>query len=365
MAELSYLFSEGLRVTSGVDLLDSDNNFIKEIGANFKPEGSSVRRTSIMTLHGTAKLNIAEKLNWENQRLRPWIVLEDLYTDESERWNLGVYLPEVPKRTAMDDPQVYAVDCYDVLSVLNVPHGVSYSVSAGTSYVTAATALLTAVGEPFSMDQTYASVTLDEDRTWPIDQQNTTLKIINDLINPLGYIDLYSDRDGILTAVNWSSPGHAARVTAYSTSTAEINFLREKVDLFNVPNKWVFIRDDPNLTSPTEGAGIYTVTNQSDGVSSIDSRHRTITKVERIDAASQSALVTKGDAIVDEDTRPIQKLVMTTSPNPKHWHESVFSVDAPEVALTGAERFVEISWVLPLDGGLMTHDAKKGYLTPE
>jgi len=363
--ELSYLSSEGLKVTAGLDLLDSDLNFIEELGDNFQPQGSSVRRSSIMTLNGTAKLNITKAINWENQRLRPHMTLEDLETGESTKWYMGVYLPEVPKRTAMEVPQVYAVGCYDVLSVLNVPHGKSHTVSAGTSYVTAATALLDASGELYDMDQIYASVTLDEDRTWPIDQQNTTLKIINDLIEPLGYVKLHSSRYGRLIARNWGSPGHSELVATYYTSASSINFLREKVDLFDVPNKWVFIRDDPELDTPSEGAGIYTTVNQSDGVSSIDSRHRTITKVERIDASSQSALIALGDQIVDEDMRPIQKVVLTTSPNPVHWHESVFAINSPEVGLTGAERFVEISWNMPLDGGLMTHDAKKGYITPE
>jgi len=365
MTDNLYMTSKGLKVTAGLDLLDSDNTFIEEFGDNFQPKGSSVRRSTIMTLNGTAKLNVTKPVNWENQRLRPHITLEDLETSTTQKWNLGVYLPEVPKRTAAQTPQLYTVGCYDVLSVLNVPYGKSHTVTAGTSYVTAATALLDASGEPYSMDQVYASVTLAEDRTWPIDQQNTTLKIINDLINPLGYINLYSDRDGRLTARNWGSPGHSPLVATYDTTSSSISFLREKVDLFNVPNKWVFIRDDPELSTPSEGAGIYTTVNQSDGVSSIDSRHRTITKVERIDASSQSALVALGDQIVDEDMRPIQKLIMTTAPNPDHWHDSVFAVNAPELGLTGTERFVQISWNMPLDGDLMTHDAKKGYITPE
>lgn len=356
-------FSQGLKVTAGVDLLDDQNVFIEELAEHFQPKGSNVRRTNIMLIHGTARINTTKAINWNNQRFRPHITLEDLFTGETQKWNLGVYLPDVPKRTAFDAPQVYAVDCFDVLSVVNTPYGTSYTVSAGAGYVATVETLLTVVGEPFSIHQESAALTLDEDRTWPLDQQNTTLKIINDLLHAIGYVNLYSDRDGRLTSEHYASPTHSPIIAAYNTSNAAIEFLREKVDMFDVPNKWIFIRDDPDLTTPTEGNGIYTVTNQSDGLGSIDSRGRTIIDVQRMDVADQASLVVNGDWRVLISMKPLTKIVLSTSPNPDHWHEEVFTIDAPELGLTTLNHFVEVSWILPLDGGLQTREAELGVVT--
>jgi len=355
-------FSQGLEITSGVDLLDNSNTFIEEFGNNFQPKGSNVRRTTRMLIQGTAKINVSKAINWNNQRFRPYITLTDMFTGETQKWNLGVYLPDVPKRTAFQSPQIYAVQCYDVLTVVNVPHGVSYTVDTGDNYLDTVATLLDSVGEPYAINQASASATLPKPMTWPLDQQNTTLKIINDLLHAIGYVNLYSDRDGKLTTEHYGSPHHSAIAATYSSSTSALSFLREKVDLFEIPNKWIFIRDHPDLTTPVEGTGIYTVTNQSDGLASIDSRGRTITKVQRFTVDSQASLVVNGDWQVTLDKYPLAKIVMSSSPNPDHWQSDIVTLDIPELGITTAGRYRQLSWLIPLDGALMQHEYELGVL---
>ena len=75
---------------------------------------------------------------------------------------------------------------------------------------------------------------------------------------------------------------------------------------------------------PSEGDGLYTVTNQSDGITSVDSRGRTITRIENIRTAySQTELEIIGDRQVVGDQRVRTSVSMSSGPNPFHFHYEV------------------------------------------
>jgi len=102
----------------------------------------------------------------------------------------------------------------------------------------------------------------------------------------------------------------------------------------------------------TEGAGIYTVLNQSDGPTSIDGRGLVWTSVYEYEAASQAALVTIGDARVEADRRGSRLLEVTTGPMPCLGHADVLMLRDD---VLGDLRVQGRSWSFDLTGSDVRH----------
>lgn len=360
MSKASVISAGATLVEAGLELLDSSDALILDISDNLVR--GSVSHDSGNKIHGTANLTIVGAYNWESQRLRPYITITDLETGESYRWDLGVYLPETPNRVAGSSPPIYEIEAYDKLVILDTPYGSSKRIAAATGYIASVEALLTGLGLSHAINQTAAAKTLATDIVWEIGDKQTYLKIINDLLEGIGYVGLYADRSGIFRSEPWTSPSARSVVWTYSSDADNsiVSYLGSELDLFDVPNKWVFVRNnpDPAIALPTEGAGIYTVTNQSDGITSIDSRGRTKTKVSFLDAADHASLVTLGDQIVDEDRQPGAIVTLSSRTNPEHWHESTVKVASSDLGYT-LKTFTETGWTLPLSGEAMQHELKE------
>lgn len=362
MAQADVIRSSSLTVVVGAELLDSSDAFIQDISDEFV--GGVVSRDSTATIHGAATFELLTEIDWQNQRIKPYITLTDDLTGESYTYSLGVYLPETPKRLVGESPAVFQVEAYDKLIILDTPYGATYRVAAASSYITTVEGLLDGLSLSHNIDQTAVATTTPSDLVWELDEKNTYLHIINDLLTAIGYRELYVDRDGVFVSEPWTSPSVRTPIFTYDTGATDsvvlVGGLEEETDLFPIPNKWVFVLNnpDPALSLPTEGAGIYTVTNQSDGPTSIDARGRTKTKVVRLDAANHATLVAQGDRIVEEDKQPVTEVVLRSALNPLHWHDEVVTVTAPEVGLASV-LFSELSWGMELPGGPMTHVLRK------
>lgn len=121
----------------------------------------------------------------------------------------------------------------------------------------------------------------------------------------------------------------------------------------------MFVRDDPEQALPSEGAGIYTVTNQSDGITSVNSRGRTITKIVNIRTAySQTELEQIGDRVVVGDQRVRTTVSMQSGPNPSHFHYEVITLNSPEIGASNA-KYLQESWTFDMGGGDMTHELRE------
>lgn len=352
--------SPWLEVEPGLELLDEDQVLIEDISDDLV--GGSVSHNNSNLIHGSATFQIERELAWHNQRLRPYMTVRN-QTGEEYTYYLGVYLPNTPSRVSGDVPQIFDVEAYDALTHINTPYGASLSVDEGTSYITQIETLLTAAGVPaYSIDQTEAATTTPSTFVWAIDDRNTYLKIINDLLLGIGYEELYSDRNGTLRAGPFAFPQDKSSTWTYNTESEDtivVEGARSESDLHEIPNKWVFIRDDPEQVLPSEGDGLYTVTNQSSGITSVDSRGRTITKIQNIKTAySQTELEIIGDMIADKDQQPRTTVSMSSGPNPIHFHYEVVTLNAPEIGAASA-KYLQESWQLDLSGADMTHELRE------
>jgi hypothetical protein len=351
------LSAGALSILAGLELLDNNDQLLIDISDDLHT--GVVARNMNATIHGTARLRISRAVNWHNQRLRPYVILTELTTGISERFDLGIYLPETPSRRTGELPMSFDVEAYDKLVLLNSPHGIAFTAAAGAGVVATVEALLDAKDLVHSLDPD-SQATVPSARSWPLDPANTTLQIINDLLTSISYRPLYVDRNGIFRSEPYRPPDQRAPVWHYdATSPRTIvgEQIIEELDLFEIPNWWVFVRDDPAQVAPVEGNGIYTVINQADGATSINGRGRVVTKVVRLDAADQASLVAQGDQIVQRDRQPYVTLTFRAVPNPRHWHADSVTVTSSELGVSDV--FGEQSWSLPLDGGDMSHEVRR------
>lgn len=350
--------STSLEITPGLELLATDDTLIADISDDLL--SGVVSRNNDADIHGTCRLRISRTLNWHNQRLRPYLTLTDLTTGASARFDLGIYLPETPTRVTGESVATFDVEGYDKLVLLDTPHGIAYTVPAETRILDAVQGLLEERGFTHSLDPTSSTVALAA-RSWPLDERNTTLRIINELLSSISYTPLFVDRTGAFCSKPALPLEGQAPVWHYDTTSPRTivgQEVSEEIDLFAIPNRWIFVRDDPAQAAPVEGDGIYTVLNATDGPTSIAERGRVITRLVRLDAADQTALIAQGNAIVRDDRQPLAIMRFTGVPNPLHWHDDAITFTAPELGLE-AVSFGEQSWSLPLDGSDMTHVVRR------
>jgi len=269
-----------------------------------------------------------------------------------------VFVPSLPERTVGETPVGYVVDCLDKLEVLSTPHGSSYTVASGDAILPAVEALITAAGESKqNFDQTSAAVTATSDRVFSLSDDWTTLGIVNDLLESIGYEGLWVDRLGNFRSRPYRSPADRPTVWSYDAdnelSTMVGEFRTFTSDYYQAANQIVAIRDDPGDDIPVDGDGITTLTNQSDGLTSVDARGgRTIRRIIRGEYATQAALVTAATEALDTEKRVANYLSATVSPNPVHGHFDVVQFKDADIPVNG--RFLLTDWVLPLDGSDMS-----------
>lgn len=338
-----------LQVRAGLDLLDSSNAFLVDISSDLEVAGSSVASDLGNTIHRTCRLVLGRELDWGAQRVRVRARLTDP-DGNSQEFQLGVFVLTTPERIAGEVPPKYSVEGYDLLAVVNVPYGETLALDAGDVVLTAIADLLSPLGGVNAISQAAIASTLPAAKVWPLSQENTRLVIINELLKSIGYQALWVDRDGRWRSDPLTPDTSKPPVWVYSTESPRttVGVKRTQVaDYFDVPNRWVFINDD-SPAAPTEGDGMYTVTNSSDGPTSVAGRGRTIPKVVHLTAADQAALVVQGDVIVAMDKRVTSKVSMTTAPNPTHWHDEVATLIDPDLNASGL--FKVVQWKFALDG---------------
>lgn len=346
----------GLKISAGAELLDRGLNVLEDVTDVLV--AGSVQRQSYADLHGSGTLVFERDLDWGAAIVRPYIVLAD-GSGLSARFNLGAYYTSTPKRVLGVDPPSFEAACIDILDGLNDPVGETYSVAAGTAYLTAIEAILLARGftaTAYAIDQVAAATTLPSSKVWPLDNQTTWLSVVNDMLGAIGYLGVWSDWDGRLRLHPYLSPTQRAGEWTYTVDLATSMLAPQRTierDWYRVPNRWVFYRtNNVDGPSPVEGDGVYTVTNQADGPTSIEGRGgRVITKVTGLDVANQAALIASAQVTIDADIRLRSKLSLGTAPNPLHWHFDRVTVIDPGL---GAQQDALVSsWTLPLDGSDM------------
>lgn len=348
------LAADSVEIAPGLELLDSADEVVADISDDLAD--GEVKYQADADVQRTCHLSIGRELSWATDRVRPYLTMTDPVAGVSARFNLGVYLLTVPQRAAGEDPTTFDADGVDKLALLQPIVGDTYVVSAETAYLDAVRAAIAAAGagSRVALDGTASAKTLPEAMVWALadSDQATWLDVVNDLLAAIGYGRLWVDQDGYFRAEPYATPATRGVEWAFSVDDARTSIVGqdrvEKVDHYQDFNSWRFIRRQPD-TAPTEGAGVYTVTD-ADAIAA--NGGRVAWRVEYLDAADQEALVAQGNAIAQGDRQSTRSLDITTGPLPIAGHLDV--VTFADAALGGVLKAQAATWTLPLDGSDMT-----------
>jgi len=219
------------------------------------------------------------------------------------------------------------------------------------------------------LDSTAQGKTLPAVKTWPLvatstnpDQTSTPvtwLRVVNDLLAAIGYRGVYADADGVFRSEPYTDPTSRAVEYVFDTSSLRsvpVGVDRAlTVDVWAIPNRWVFICQNPpeGVTPDTSNGLVYTVDNASDGPTSQapypGGRGLTWPATYSYDAADAASLKAQGDTRVAADKRASATFGVTTATFPGAGHADVYAYIDEEAAMT---RNVLVSkWSMPLDGG--------------
>lgn len=342
--------TSALRVSAGLEVVDMALNVLENITDDL--HGGTVTHSAYATLHNTSALRVSRTLDWGVALVRPYTVLSD--GTVSARFNLGVYVPAVPRITYDADPQTHDVQGYDILHFLNDPVGEAYAVDAGASYLTAVEEIITALGfTRYVIDPSASATTVPIARVWPLDERTTWLTVVNDLLGAVGYQGIWSDWDGRLRCQPYDPPRERAPEWYYDADTTTSMLSRSRTveqDWFSVPNRWVAVLSNAgDESTPVDGNGIYSYQNDNIGPTSIDARGgRVVTRFLQLEAADHAALVAKAQASIDADMRLPTTVELSTGLNPLHWHFDRLYIDDPR--LGAAMDVVGTEWTYTLNG---------------
>lgn len=347
----SLLTADAVEVSAGLELLDTTDTVVSDISDSLA--GGEVSRSNYAAVHGTCRLQVEQALQWGRDRVRPYMVLSS--GGVSARFNLGVFVLTTPDSQLGDSVVVYDVTGYDKLYLLQSPVGDTYTVAAGASYLQAVKDAIAAAGagSNVNLDSTKSGATLPAAMVWPLssEKQATWLQVVNDLLAAVGYRGVWCDQDGYFRSEPYLAPVNRAVEWTFDLSSAANVVAEDRkvtADVWATPNWWRFIRNGLT-TAPAEGSGQYTVINQSSGITSIDSRGRTVRKVVFLDAADQASLVTQGDRIVTQDKQVSATVAFSTGPFPIAGHFDVATY--ADAANGGSWKVQAREWRQPLDGG--------------
>lgn len=343
------LVGESITLATGLELLDETNTLVADI-SDALVDGE-VAHNNYAEVHGTCTLQITRELNWGKARVRPYMTLSNEVT--TARFNLGVYMCTSPAKPRGETPETYDVTGYDLLYLLQCTGpGDTYEVQSGVTYHNAVRAVLQAAGYtvPLKIDGTKAATQLDAAMVWAITEPAPTwLEIINDLLAAVGYQPIWVDQDGNYRSVPNAEPADRGVEWVFNTSNLYTNLIgeerTEEADVWGVPNWWRFVRNNMD-TTPVEGAGIYTVSNDHGNSTSAAAVGRTIRKVAYLDVADQAALVAQGNRIVAEDKGTARRFTVQVEPLPVAGHMDVVRFKDGGESI----KCVVASWTLPLDG---------------
>lgn len=270
------------------DLLDLENNLVGEVEG---VEGGTLDFSIHNTIRSGGSLEYTgEPVDWDRHRVRVWYILK--HDGEEYGWPLGTFNVATGSYSHADTSVATTLTLYDNLLLLD-QDGLDtfYTVTKGTPVMEALEQVVTSglVYSPgFTMDETTEVVR--SDRVWEPTDENTRLRIANDLAESINYGALDTNGYGGFESRHLGSAGSRGISWVFDYGQASIynaDFLHER-DTANVYNKVVgFVEGDD------ESAGFTAVATDEnpDSPWSFPARGRWVTgRVDPGEAVTQTVL---------------------------------------------------------------------------
>lgn len=363
----------------GLDLLDSSLNVVADLTEWF--QGGTVTHTANAIVHGTCSLVLAgdaRAIDYGTQLLRPYMTISDdpIAPSVTAKFYAGVFRPSRPSVDNTTSPGTLTITGADRLALLNRPVGDAYTLAAGTGYLDGVEQIWSDAGlDPATLllDGSARGTVLPTAKSWPqlVDtsstdaappdavagQSNATtwLQMINDLLEAVGYRGIYCTENGFGKSEPYTPASQRAVEFVFDfddlTTTIIAPDRSDATDQSSIVNVWIFqqqnlVDGSGKSIEPVEGAGQYTVRNQSTGPTSIDAQGGIEwISIIPVDAADQASLEASGDQTVAAALAATRTFTVNTRPFPVALHRDVYTY-ADLAVVGGVVKVEEQSWTL-------------------
>jgi len=348
--------SEALHIEPMVEVwqIDTDRNslqFVEDITEYIDIEGSYVSRSGYEPMGGRAHLNIRGEHNYEKYLIQ---IKANIYNVKNEyiHTELGMYIPKVPKHTIV--PQIsYAVDCVDILNLLNSDMRVSFSTKEDENAREALERAYLLSGCALRTNFPLINFIFTDERgeVWLASDEITWLECLNDILRATGNIGLYSNRRGIVESRPYYFLGEHLPIWEFSASSGVAVGTEVQENFWEIPNRWTGIADqlkfEDNLTESE-----YTISNVREGITSYESIGRWVDRVFSVDVRTRKGLEDSVRWQAQLDRQLSLRLSISNYINPLFWVGDVVSINLPSI-VRGKPKGVVASWTLPFDSELM------------
>jgi hypothetical protein len=376
-----HMSSGSRKIDFHYNLLDYNNNFIRTLDNVLSGE---VSMASLASIKRTAKfiLRDDEKIDYMNDRIQPFIrfyvppgrVLVKQYyflkstfparfeeikaAPEEGGWiefPMGVFLLSSPTKEDENNIVTRDVEAYDQTLILKDDKFESrYAVSAGTNYRNAIVDILKSAGiNRYNIDRTDKLLPT----TMEFEPGTEKLEVINKLLSAINYTPVHVDVNGHFTSREYRSPSLRAAEYTYEDNDLSVTYegMKEELDTFSIPNKWVAVLSDPEREPLISS---YTNANASSPTST-ESRKRTIVDYREVqDIADQQALDGYVQRIASEASQVYGKLEFNTAIMPHHDYSDVLNIKYSPLNIN--DKYSETGWTIPLKvGGRMKHSVRR------
>lgn len=294
------------------------------------------------------------KVNWLKDRIQPYMLLKMPKGDWIE-FSLGIFILSTPVRKEQNGMVYRDVEAYDKLVLLQENRTIKrISIIKGARYYDFLVGIFEEIGVT-KWNVEYTDKTAVTTTEWEIGTDY--LKIINDVLSVLNYTPIFVDEYGFFSALLYRSPQQKAIDVEYVADEFSVihDGTTEEMDLFNVPNAWLFVLND----AERESLKAYIENNNPDSPTSYQSRgnRRIVEKREVDDIADQQSLTEMTERVAFESSQVFGKVSFTTALMPIHAYSDVVYLKNDTLEIDG--KYAETGWSMELEnGGTMSHEVR-------
>lgn len=181
---------------------------------------------------GTLRWHASREIDWMRHRLRVW------FSSDGHRWPMGVYVVAAPEREFDDGDLVQPLTLLDKTSIVaEAGRAGIFSLPQGTNITETVVQLVREAGGGDSIAATHSGAVTESVRSW--DLQDSTLRVVNDLLTSVNYFGLWVDRSGQFWVEPYSLPRDRPTVRTFRRGEASVHLpsLLASTTDFSTPNR--------------------------------------------------------------------------------------------------------------------------------
>lgn len=279
-------------------LLDKTDQVIGELGGVIP--GGTVENNVNAVIRRSGSINLTQPnhdIDWLSDRLKI------LYHFEGGSWPLGVFLVNAPKRQVRGTQSSWSVKLMDKLLILDTDNfDGPYAVPKGSKPTQVIKGILEDLGENTSKIEESDEVATS-DRVW--EAGTSKLRVINDLLESIGYFALWCDTNGYFRAVPYFAPRYRPIVWTFEYGPHAIHLpdWEEDQDYLDVPNKVTLVSQGDG---DEEGFIATAINNNSESRYSTVRRGRVIPYFEDgVEISSLAALQQRAQQVLESKSTAV------------------------------------------------------------